>query len=480
VLAACTVGPDYERPPAIVPAAYKESGWKIGEPRDGIDRGAWWQIYRDPLLDDFERQIDISNQTLKASEAAYRQSQAIVAEALAGYYPTVTANFSATRSGFGTGGNGGVSSRGGGGGGKTLYDLTSSASWSIDLWGRIRRTVESDVAGAQASAADLASARLSAQAALATDYFNLRYADEQKRLLQAETENFARALQITRNQYNVGVAGASDVALAEAQTESTRAQSIAVGTTRAALEHAIAVLIGKPPAEFAIAETQTTLVLPAIPPELPSALLERRPDVAAQERLMASSNAQIGVATAAFYPDLTLSASYGFQSFDLGSLIQTANRFWSVGPALAQTVFDGGLRTAQVAQARAVYDQDVANYRQTVLTAFQQVEDALADLKVLTDEQQVQEVAVRQARQAERLILNQYLAGTVAYTSVITVQQTALANELTLLAIRQNRYAASIALINALGGGWAADELPSREQIEDGKPGDINRIVPQS
>ena len=195
---------------------------------------------------------------------------------------------------------------------------------------------------------------------------------------------------------------------------------------------------------------------------------------------MASSNATIGVATAAFYPDLTLSASYGFQSFDLGSLIQTANRIWSVGPTLAETVFDGGLRTAQVAQARAVYDQDVANYRQTVLTAFQQVEDALADLKVLTDEQQVQEVAVRQARQAERLILNQYLAGTVAYTSVITVQQTALSNELTGLAIRQNRFAASVALINALGGGWAADELPSREQIEEGKPGDVNRVVPGS
>jgi NodT family efflux transporter outer membrane factor (OMF) lipoprotein len=480
ILADCTVGPDYQRPAVVVPADYKEDGWKIGEPRDAINRGAWWQIYDDPLLDELEREIDISNQTLKAAEGAFRQSQAIVAGARAGYYPTVTATFSATRSGNGGGAGNGSLRGGGSGGGQTLYDLSAAASWDIDLWGRVRRLVEGDVASAQASAADLASARLSAQAALATDYFNLRFADEQKRLLDAEVDNFARALQITRNQYNVGVAGASDVALANAQVEGTRSQSIAVGTTRAQLEHAIAVLIGKAPAEFAIPPIELKTALPAIPPEVPSALLERRPDIAAAERLMASSNAQIGVATAAFYPDLTLSASFGFTGFNLGSLIQAANKVWSVGPQLAQTVFDGGLRTAQVDQARAVYDQDVANYRQIVLVAFQQVEDALADLRVLATQQDVLAVAVKSAQQAEHQILNQYLAGTVAYTSVITVQQTALADELTELAIRQNRFSASVALINALGGGWDAAELPTRDQIEDGQPGDVNRVMPQS
>ena len=463
LVSACTVGPDYQRPPVVVPASYKEEGWKIGEPRDAIDRGAWWSIYEDPVLDELERQIDVSSQTLRASEAAYRQAQAIVAEARAQYFPTVDTTLSATRSG--TGGRTTIST----GANKTLYDLNATASWDLDLWGRIHRLVEGDIASAQASAADLASARLSVQAALATDYFSLRIDDELKRLLDDTVVSFTRSLTITQNQYRVGVAAASDVALARAQVQGTQAQAINVGVQRAQLEHAIAVLVGKPAPDFSIAVAPRLATrVPSIPPGMPSTLLERRPDIAAAERLMASANAQIGVAVAAFYPDLTLSASFGYQGFNFGSLIQAANKVWSVGPQLAETVFDGGLRTAQVEQFRAAYDQTVANYRQTVLVGFQQVEDELAALRILVQQAEVQDQAVKSAQEAERLILNQYLAGTVAYTSVVTVQVTALADEESSLTIYQNRLTASVALINALGGGWDSSQLPSDTQVKAG------------
>jgi NodT family efflux transporter outer membrane factor (OMF) lipoprotein len=464
VVSACTVGPDYQRPPVVVPASYKEEGWKVGEPRDAIDRGAWWSIYDDPVLDGLERQIDVSSQTLRASEAAYRQAQAIVAEARAQFFPTVDATASATRSG-----TGGRSVSTGGNGARTLYDLNTTASWDLDLWGRIHRLVEGDIASAQASAADLASARLSVQAALATDYFSLRIDDELKRLLDDTVVSFTRSLTITQNQYRVGVAAASDVALARAQVQGTQAQAINVGVQRAQLEHAIAVLVGKPAPDFSIAiAPRLATRVPSIPPGMPSTLLERRPDIAAAERLMASANAQIGVAVAAFYPDLTLSASFGFQGFNFGSLLQAANKVWSVGPQLAETVFDGGLRTAQVEQFRAAYDQTVANHRQTVLLGFQQVEDELAALRILVQQAEVQDQAVKSAQEAERLILNQYLAGTVAYTSVVTVQVTALADEENALTIYQNRLTASVALINALGGGWNSSQLPSDTQVKAG------------
>ncbi|MBV8653147.1 MAG: efflux transporter outer membrane subunit, partial [Alphaproteobacteria bacterium] len=304
------------------------------------------------------------------------------AEARAQYFPTATGTFTATRSGNG----GGTGSRASGGG-QTLYNLNATASWDLDVWGRIHRLVESDIASAQASAADLASARLSAQAALATDYFNLRIADELKRLLDDETESFNRSLTIAQNQYKVGVAAQSDVALARAQVQGTQSSAINVGVQRAQLEHAIAVLIGKPASDFSIAVAQPLATsIPSIPPGMPSTLLERRPDIAAAERLMASANAQIGVAVAAYYPDLTLSASFGYEAFNLGSLIEAANKVWSVGPQLAETLYDGGLREAQVAGARAAYDQNVANYRQTVLVGFQQVEDELASLRILADQ----------------------------------------------------------------------------------------------
>jgi NodT family efflux transporter outer membrane factor (OMF) lipoprotein len=469
VLAACEVGPDYERPVADAPPSYKELGdWKPSAPSDLDNRGPWWSIYNDPLLDQLEQQVDISNQNLKAAEAAYREARAIVAEARAGLFPTLSVNASAQRSGQGAGSStsGGTASRGGRV--QNQFSATASASWELDVWGRIRRAVESDVASAQASAADLAAARLSAQSLLAADYFQLRVADELKRLLDDTTVAFARALQITTNRYQGGISGRSDVASARAQYESTRAQAINVGVQRAALEHAIAVLIGKPPAELTVAEAKYAAIIPVTPPGLPSTLLERRPDIAGAERRVAAANAQIGVAVAAYYPALTLSASYGVVSTALDTLFRAANGVWAVGPQLAQTVFDAGLRSAQVDAARAFYDQNVANYRQTVLTAFQQVEDQLAALRILEQQAAVQDAAVAAAQEAEALIFNQYTAGTVAYTNVITAQTVALGDRQNALNILQTRLVASVTLLQALGGGWDAGQLPNDAQVKDG------------
>ena len=327
LLAACTVGPDYQRPAAAVPAAYKEAwkpgpkeaGWQAGQPADAIDRGAWWSIYHDPTLDGLERQIDISNQNLKAAEAVFREAEAIVAEARAGFFPTAQIDAAATRSRVGGAAIG--AGRGGSGSISNAFSLDGTASWTPDLWGKIRRTVESNVATAQASAGELASARLSAQGSLAAAYLQLRVADELKRLLEASVKAYGEALRIVKNQYAGGTADQSAVAQAQAQLDGTRAQLIAVGVTRAQLEHAIAVLIGKPPADFAIAPVDTVIAVPLIPAELPSALLERRPDIATAERQMAAANAQIGVAVAAFYPDVTLSADYRGGGGDAGETV---------------------------------------------------------------------------------------------------------------------------------------------------------------
>jgi NodT family efflux transporter outer membrane factor (OMF) lipoprotein len=478
VVSACTVGPDYRRPDAPVPAQYKEAGWKVGEPLDAIDRGAWWSIYKDPLLDDLEKQIDISNQNLKAAEAAFQQAEWIVAQARAGFFPTADLNAGAQRSRTG-GGSSSTTGVGRSGFTTSSFNTSASASWVPDLWGKIRRTVEGDVASAQASAGDLASARLSAQGTLASDYLQLRMSDELKRLLDAAASYYAESLRITGNQYRSGTADQSAVSQAEAQLESTQAQAIAVGVTRAQLEHAIAVLIGKPPAEFSIPPTEARIAVPIIPAEMPSALLERRPDIAASERQMAAANAQIGVAVAAFYPNITLSADFGTSALTLTRLLATSSRFWSFGSNLVQTVFDAGARNAQVEQARAVFDQDVANYRQTVLTAFQQVEDQLAGLRILAQEAEVQDKAVAAAFEAARIINNQYLAGTVAFTSVIVADQTALTNAETAVNLRQSRLVASAALIQALGGGWDTTQLPGRERIEENAPLNFSPFPPQ-
>jgi NodT family efflux transporter outer membrane factor (OMF) lipoprotein len=464
-LSACTVGPDYRRPSAPVPARYKEAaGWTVGRPADAQGRGPWWRIYDDPVLDGLERRVAISNQNLKASAAAFREAEALVAEARSGFFPTASAGGSGQRSRSNTNGFSFIGN---------FFSQTASASWVPDLWGRVRRTVEANVASAQASAADLANARLSAQAALASDYLQLRIADELKRLLDQSAKAYAESLRITRNQYAAGTAAASDVAQAEAQLAATQAQAVATGVARAQFEHAIAVLIGVPPADLSIAPSRFVDEAPAIPVGLPATLLERRPDIAAAERAMAAANAQIGVAVAAFFPNLTLSGDAGTQAATIGRLFSASNVIWAFGGQIAESVFEGGLRNAQVAAARAVFTQNVALYRQTVLTAFQQVEDELAALRLYAQEAKVQAAALAAAREAERILNNQYLAGTVAYTSVVVAEQTALADAESALSIRQNRLIASVSLIEALGGGWSAAELPSRRHIEQDVPLDF-------
>lgn len=473
LVAGCEAGPDYVRPSAPVSAAYKETdpGWKLGQPEDAIDRGAWWTIYRDPVLDGLEKQIDISNQTLKADEAAFRQSEALAAAARAGLFPTLTANAQAQRARGGGGGSTGAGF-GGGGGGKisNFFELTANASWTPDLWGSVRRAVENAEATAQASAGTLAGARLSAQGSLASDYMQLRVADELKRLLDQAVAAFAQSLQITQNQFKSGTASQSDVAQAQAQLDQTRAQAIAVGVSRAQFEHAIAVLIGRPPADFSIPPVNDVLAVPQIPPGVPSALLERRPDIAVAERQMAAQNAEIGVAEAAFYPTVTLSGDYGAASSMLSTLFNPANRIWAFGSSAAQTLFDGGAHQATLAAQRAGFDQTVASYRQTVLSAFQAVEDELAALRILAQQARAAASATAAAREAERIINNQYLAGTQAYTAVIVAEQTALGDAETQLTVRQSQLVASVALIQALGGGWNAAELPSPEKIETDQP----------
>lgn len=475
VAGACSVGPDYERPSAPVPAAYKEVGygqqqgnWKPAEPRDDMNRGPWWHVYNDPVLDDLEEQVDVSNQNLRAFEASYRQAQSLVRESAAGYYPTIGVDGNRTRSGQGSS----TTSSSAQSRTITQYTATITATWEPDLWGRIGRLVESDATAAQASAGDLAAARLAAQAALASNYFTLRVTDDLKRLLDAEVEAFTRSLQITRNRYASGTAARSDVASAQAQLESTRALAINVGVQRAILEHAIAVLIGKPPSEFSIppAVAPVEVAIPIVPTDVPSTLLERRPDIAAAERRMASANALIGLAKAAYYPTFTLTGQYGFANTMWAGLFSAANSLWSYGTDVAATLYDGGLRSAQVDFARAGYDFSVANYRQTVLAGFQQVEDQLATLRILERQAEVQDLAVSAAREAERLTLNQYLAGTVDYTTVITAQTIALSNAQTALNILQARLAASVALIQGLGGGWEAAQLPAFADVRSGTP----------
>lgn len=470
----CMVGPDYHRPAAPVAVQYKEvRGWTIAHPQDtAATRGPWWQIYHDPLLDSLERRININNQTVKEFEAEYRNAVALVREAQSGLYPTLGLNTGVTRSGGG-GGSGGAGSTGGGsviGGGRgpiTDYTLEGSADWAPDVWGKIRREVESQTAAAQVSAADLANAQLSAQTTLATDYFDLRAQDSLERLLQDTAAAYRRALQITQNQYNAGTISRADVVTAEAQLQSVVAQLAGVGVLRAQFEHAIAMLTGTTPDQLSIPFMPLPSAIPVVPPGLPSTLLERRPDIAGAERAMQEENALIGVAIAGYYPTISLSALGGFIGSPLGDLLHAANGIWSIGAAVSEPIFEGGLRPAQVAAARATYDQAIATYRQTVLTAFQQVEDQLAAQRILAQQAQAEAISVAASQRAVEVTLNEYRAGTVAYTTVITQQEQLLTNEQAALTVQQNRFLASVALIEALGGGWMTGDLPSMAAIRN-------------
>lgn len=475
VLAAggCMVGPDYKRPPPADPPslAFKETtGPVVGAaasfqpamPRDAIDRGPWWSMYDDPTLDRLAAQIDISNQTLMQAEAAYRQARALVRQDASGLYPTVTGGAGYTQSGSGSGSSrstaGGVVT---GSGSTGQFTSGPSLNWEIDLWGRIRRQIESDSAAAQASAADLANARLSAQANMAINYFSMRISEQRMRVYQASVAAYTRSVEIVQNQLDAGIVSRVDLAQAQTQLEQTRAQLVAENITRATFEHAVAVLAGKAPSELSVEPGPVPPAVPTVEPGIPSTLLERRPDIASAERQMAAANAQIGVAVAAYYPSISLASSVTLVGGSLNALLTLSNAVWSVGPTLAATLIDGGALKAQVEGARARYDSQVALYRQTILVAFQQVEDALVQQRVLEQQERVQRAAVAAARDAERLSLNQYRLGTVPYTTVVQTQTAALSAEQTLLSIRLNRLTASANLVLALGGGWRDTDLPA-------------------
>jgi NodT family efflux transporter outer membrane factor (OMF) lipoprotein len=464
-LASCMVGPNYHKPAAIVPVAYKEApGWTQAQPADAMPKGDWWTLYNDPDLNRLEPLVVVSNQTLAADYFAYQQALEIVAETQGGLYPTVGLTGSATRSATGNGGGGNVSTNAGSGaysvssGPRTGGTFEGSVDWTPDIWGKIRREVQGDIAAAEVSQADLANATLSAQATLASDYVFLRAADSDIALLQQTVIAYQRSLQITENQYNAGVAAASDVITARTQLEGAQALLINAGEARAQYEHAIAVLAGHAPIDLTLPPGALMTNIPIVPTGLPSTLLQRRPDIAAAERNMADENAQIGVAEAAFYPTISLSALGGFSADPIGGLFSLSNSLWSLGTNASETLFQGGTRTATVRAAEFGYDESIATYRQTVLSAFQDVEDDLSNLRILAEQAQAEQAAVTDATRAVQIALNEYEAGTQSYTTVVTAQATLLTDQENALTVQQNRLLASISLIQDLGGGW---EQPS-------------------
>ncbi len=469
-LAGCiTVGPDYKPAPAPVPTHFKElKGWKVATPSDALDRGDWWAPYRDSKLALLLRQVEVSNQNVAVQAAAYEQARALVREAQASLFPVATANYTGTHTHSGPAAAGLT----GAGAESTTYATQLDGTWDLDVWGKVRRQIEANASAAQSSAADLANVKLSQQALLATAYYNLRAEDELADLLSRTLVQYRETLRVTQNKVNAGCCAPpltsvtpADLALAKAQVENTEASLINVGVARAENEHAIAMLIGRPPAELTVAHRSLAgAYLPHIPVTVPSSLLERRPDIAQAERTMQQQNALIGVAEAAFYPDLSLSATLewvGKTPFPFN----VANEIWSVGGEASQVLFDGGLRSAELDAARAVYWQSVANYRQTVLAAFQQVEDQLATIRILTRQLAVQRQAVVDAREAVRVYTNQYTAGTIDLTVLVTGEVTLLADEEAELTIRQNLFLGTVSLIEALGGTWDTTLLPSGEEL---------------
>jgi NodT family efflux transporter outer membrane factor (OMF) lipoprotein len=457
-LTGCTVGPNYHRPTAEVPPVYKEVGdWKPAQPSDQDLGGKWWEVFQDPQLNDLEAQVNVSNQNLKAAEAQYTQARAQLRYSRADLFPTVTADPSATRNRISNNRPASLTANG------TTYNdfqIPLELSYQIDVWGRVRRTVEAYRDQAQASAADLATVNLSMHAQLALYYFQARLLDAEEQLLSSTVTQYEQALELIQSRYAGGVASDLEVQQAETQLETTRAQAVDVGVTRAQYEHAVAVLVGKPPAEFSLAPLPLTMPPPPIPPGLPSELLERRPDIAAAERQMAAANAQIGVAKAAYYPNISLGAAGGFESSAITTLVSGPSVLWSAGPSALFTVFDVGRRRAASDQAIAAYDQTVANYRQTVLTGFQQVEDNVAALRILEHEAQVQDKAVTAAQKYLELAITRYKGGVTSYLEVTTAQTAALSDELTAVTILGRRMVDAVTLVQALGGGWNSSEIP--------------------
>lgn len=464
----CVVGPNYHTPVAETPQAYKEAGnWKPAQPNDQNLGGTWWTIFQDPQLDALEAQISVSNQNLKAAEAQYQQARAVLRYSRADYYPTVTAGPSATRTR--TSAHRPPPSSTFDGITENDFILPFDFSYQVDVWGRVRRTVESNRDQAQASAADLATVNLSMHADLAVDYFQARSLDAEEQLLNSTVKQYEDALELTRSRYQGGIASEVEVQQAKTQLETVRAQAIDVGVARAQFEHAVAILIGKPPAEFSLPPLPLAAPPPHIPISVPSDLLERRPDIAAAERRVAAANAQIGVAKSAYYPLINLGASGGFESSTITTLLQGPSGLWSFGLSAVVTVFDVGRRRALTDEARAAYDFQVAAYRESVLNGFEQVEDNLAAVRILEKEAKVQDEAVAAAERSLDLSITRYKGGVTSYLEVTIAQSAALSDQVTAVNILGRRMANTVLLIQALGGGWDRSSLPERPEC-CGKP----------
>lgn len=467
----CDKAPKYSKPTVATPPSYKEiapesfketDNWKFAQPKDDVIRGKWWEMFNDPQLNALEEQLNISNQNIALADANFRAARAVVKQSRSQYFPTVTTSPSITRSRQSAAGSQSTSA-----GGRTFtdYSLPFDVSWEPDLWGRVKNSVRASASEAQATAADLVNVRLSVEAELAFDYYQLRALDAQKALLDSTVVAFQQQLDLTRVRFQTGIASDEDVALAETQLATTQAQATDIGIARAQLEHAIAMLTGQPASTFSLPFAPMKATPPPIPLGVPSQLLERRPDIAAAERRVAEANAEIGVTKAALFPALTLSATAGLESTSIATWFSWPARFFSVGPALAQTLFDKGRRKAVTEQARAQYDGTVAIYRQTVLTAFQEVEDNLAALRILSRELEQQNAAVASAERTLSLANERYKAGIDSYLNVITAQTALLANQRTAVTLQMNQMTASVQLIKALGGGWNASQLPTPKEL---------------
>jgi NodT family efflux transporter outer membrane factor (OMF) lipoprotein len=444
----CAVGPEYQRPSTAAPAAYKEAqDWLPAAPADALDRGPWWTLFNDPVLDELAASVEVSNQNVAAAAAAYAQARAFVAQQRAAMFPVVSLDGNANRTGSAGGGRSGNN-----------FALSIGTTWEPDVWGRLSRSVDSAGANAQASAADLVSARLSAQGELAVNYFSLRQTDTQRALLADTIAGYQRVLQITQNRYAAGIAAKTDVLQAQTQLANTQADDIGLLRQRAQFEHAIAVLVGKAPGDFALPPAPWQPTVPEVPVGVPSTLLQRRPDIAAAERRVAAANEQIGIAQSAFYPNLNLSASYESGASRVADLLTVSSSVWSLGLSAAQVLFNAGATRARVEGAQAAHEQAVARYRQTVLTAFQDVEDQFAATRVLAQQQELRRQASQAADEAEAQLLNRYRAGQVSYTDVVTSQASALTARRTLVQLQADRQITAVSLIQSLGGGWHIEQ----------------------